>query len=740
MEKASGQRIGRYQIVEKIGHGPMGSVYKAFDPMIKRHLAIKTIALDSAPDSEAYRSFLERFYDEARTAGNLTHPNIITIYDVGEEGGIPYLAFEHIEGELLSKLIQQKATFSREGAILVIGQVAAALDYAHSKSALHRNLNPDNILIYHHNRVKVMDFGITTLGEADSTMGSSGLRWSKYVAPERALGRDVGRLSDNYSLAAIAFGLFTGQQPFQPEQAALFLGGGGAAAEADLVSAIGSQGFRVDAWRESFVTALDSDPQRRFATAGELVQSIWDAQKGVPESLESFMQSGLESGRLAFVRPQDGTPTIPARPARVAVSTPRPAVMPTVEHEMVPTMVLPPRPAPPLHSAQEDSSAGVGAIPEGTTVLPPRRAAPPPPPPPRPAPPPQQPPLQPPPPSPQKIPVQPPPVAPAAITAKKPMAGTRTFMILTVVLLIVGLLAGGYYLLTRPSPQPRVVQPEPQPGPKSTVPPQTQPRPTAATGSFELHTTPEGATVYINGEAAGQTPVTRSGLSAGTYSLRFEMKGYEPVEEVRQMLVDPNGPQVVQVALQQVPPMETLATLKVYSTPPGATILLDGRNLGKTPKSLTKLRPGQHVLELSLDGYIKWASQVTARAGKSGEVNAALQTAHPEPVKQAAPPPEPPPETGPFALSPAIKFDRKPISGEQPALPKSAARLSGSVLVKIVVSENGSVERIDINESGGSELDHIVMDCVRKWKFKPAIRDGRPVSIYFLYRFTFRSS
>src|SRR4051794_10428600 len=123
--------IGRYQVQESIGYGAMGAVYKAFDPLIKRTLAIKTIRLDIPRQSPQYKNFIERFYHEARISGTLSHPNIVTLFDIGEEGGLPYLAMEFVEGETISSIIERGLRFKPEKVIGLVSQVASAIDYAH---------------------------------------------------------------------------------------------------------------------------------------------------------------------------------------------------------------------------------------------------------------------------------------------------------------------------------------------------------------------------------------------------------------------------------------------------------------------------------------------------------------------------------------------------------------------------------------------------------------------------------
>jgi serine/threonine-protein kinase len=154
-------KVGRYTIVEAIGFGAMGAVYKAFDPLIKRTIAIKTIRLDIPPQSPHYRTFIERFYHEARISGTLSHPNIVTLFDIGEtEDKVPFLAMEYVEGETVSDVLNEGRRFRPEQVIGLVSQMAAAIDYAHAKGVIHRDIKPSNLIVHEGEKVKVTDFGI----------------------------------------------------------------------------------------------------------------------------------------------------------------------------------------------------------------------------------------------------------------------------------------------------------------------------------------------------------------------------------------------------------------------------------------------------------------------------------------------------------------------------------------------------------------------------------------------------
>src|SRR4249920_3632883 len=178
--------IGRYKVLESLGFGAMGAVYKAYDPVIKRYLAIKTIRLDIPRQSPQYRSFIDRFYHEARISGTLSHPNIVTLFDIGEEGGIPYLAMEFVDGKTVADLVESGHRFKPEKVIGLASQIASAIDYAHSKGVIHRDIKPSNLILFEGDRVKVTDFGIAKLVDAEMTQSGTLLGTPSYMSPEQA--------------------------------------------------------------------------------------------------------------------------------------------------------------------------------------------------------------------------------------------------------------------------------------------------------------------------------------------------------------------------------------------------------------------------------------------------------------------------------------------------------------------------------------------------------------------------
>src|SRR5215510_16401211 len=156
-------RIGRYRIVRELGRGAMGVVYHAIDPHIGRPVAIKTIELNTIRKPEEQERLRERLVREARSAGILSHPGIVTIYDVDQQGDLAYIAMEYVDGPTLDQLLSEENAMEPEKMFSVLAQTAAALDYAHQKGIVHRDIKPANIMIAAGNTAKITDFGIAKI-------------------------------------------------------------------------------------------------------------------------------------------------------------------------------------------------------------------------------------------------------------------------------------------------------------------------------------------------------------------------------------------------------------------------------------------------------------------------------------------------------------------------------------------------------------------------------------------------
>src|SRR5437762_12954085 len=267
------QTIGRYQVLDSIGYGAMGAVYKAFDPLIKRTLAIKTIRLDIPRQSPQYRSFIDRFYHEARISGTLSHPNIVTLFDIGEEGGLPYLAMEYVEGETIASILAKGLRFKPEKVIGLVSQVASAIDYAHTKGVIHRDIKPSNLILFDTDRVKVTDFGIAKLVDAELTQSGTLLGTPSYMSPEQAMGDKLDGRSDIFSLGVCAFEMLSGEQPFPGTNVTSILY---KLVHVDPIEPANLEmnGLVPQKWHEVFGKVLAKRPDDRYQTATDFVQDL----------------------------------------------------------------------------------------------------------------------------------------------------------------------------------------------------------------------------------------------------------------------------------------------------------------------------------------------------------------------------------------------------------------------------------------------------------------------------------
>ncbi len=211
--------IGRYRILGELGRGAMGVVYRAQDPTIGRAVAIKTIRLADLSDTAERSRLRDRLFREAQSAGILSHPGIVVVYDVGEDGDVTYIAMEFVNGPTLEKLLEAPEPPTPQNVLSVLRQTAAALDYAHKKGIVHRDIKPANIMIDGDATVKITDFGIAKIS-ASQQLTQTGLVMGtpNYMSPEQVQGKPVDGKADQFALAVVAYEMLTGEKPFTGEQ------------------------------------------------------------------------------------------------------------------------------------------------------------------------------------------------------------------------------------------------------------------------------------------------------------------------------------------------------------------------------------------------------------------------------------------------------------------------------------------------------------------------------------------
>ncbi len=210
--------IGKYKLVRVIGEGGMGQVYEAIDPVIGRRVAIKTISLSVATDAETRA----RFFREAQAAGQLSHPNLITIHDIGDQDGTPYIVMEFLEGMDLNRKIRQER-LSYDAKIQIMIDVCEGLSFAHGNEIVHRDIKPANIFITSNGRAKILDFGLARGALSDVTQTGKIVGTPNYMSPEQIRGDDVDHRSDIFATGVVFYELLSGRKAFEGDSVATTL-------------------------------------------------------------------------------------------------------------------------------------------------------------------------------------------------------------------------------------------------------------------------------------------------------------------------------------------------------------------------------------------------------------------------------------------------------------------------------------------------------------------------------------
>jgi predicted Ser/Thr protein kinase len=272
---AGTDRIGRYLITRELGRGAMGVVYEAVDPLIRRDVAIKVIHLESLADKSEAGFLRERLFREAHSAGQLLHPGIVIIFDVGQEGDLAFIAMERVDGLSLERVLASGRKFDRREMLDVLRQTAIALDYAHKKGIVHCDVKPGNIILGNSGTVKLTDFGIAKIASTQYQTRTGLLMGTpSYMSPEQIEQRALDGRSDQFSLAVVAFRLLTGRMPFEADSIAGMAYAIVHAARPSARKANPEVAARLD---EVLSRGLDQLPGRRFQSCTQLVTALEEA-------------------------------------------------------------------------------------------------------------------------------------------------------------------------------------------------------------------------------------------------------------------------------------------------------------------------------------------------------------------------------------------------------------------------------------------------------------------------------
>jgi serine/threonine-protein kinase len=265
--------IGRYRIQGLLGAGAMGEVYRAHDPSIDRPVAIKVLRPELITGSGA-EQLLARFRREARAAGRRFHPNIVAIWDFGEQDGIPFLVMELIEGKSLDEILKASGLLAADRSIRIMTQVLNALGFAHESGIIHRDVKPSNIMVLQQDQIKVADFGIARIDASDFTIVGDLLGTPAYMAPEQLSGGPVDHRSDLFATGVILFELLTGVKPFRGKSITEVM---------SFMERRGPEDLRVlnpalpESLKRVLGKALAFDPSARYGAAAEFSAALQEA-------------------------------------------------------------------------------------------------------------------------------------------------------------------------------------------------------------------------------------------------------------------------------------------------------------------------------------------------------------------------------------------------------------------------------------------------------------------------------
>jgi eukaryotic-like serine/threonine-protein kinase len=322
--------LSRYTVEKTLGRGGMATVELARDEQLGRRVAVKRLFASLAADDV----FQTRFLREARMAAALSHPNLVAVYDVGEEDGLPYIVMEYVEGETLADLMARTGAIDPDRAVDLLLQICAGLEHAHAAGLVHRDIKPQNLLVGRNGVAKIADFGIArTLQATKLTLTGTVLGTASYLAPEQAAGEPVTAAADIYSLGAVAYELLAGWPPYRVESIV------------DLATAQQKPPPPLDgvpaALNAVIQRSLAADPEARPSAAGfarELTQSapettptevLAPARRTIRISHRALLASaalvatGIAAGALAFAYSDSGGDSPPPTPTRRADVVPR---------------------------------------------------------------------------------------------------------------------------------------------------------------------------------------------------------------------------------------------------------------------------------------------------------------------------------------------------------------------------------------------------------------------------------
>jgi serine/threonine-protein kinase len=560
------QKLGRYEIIEELGRGAMGVIYKAKDPVIGRYVAIKTIRLGDFTDSTHVAELHSRLMREAQSAGVLSHPNIITIFDVGEEAGLAYFAMELVEGATLEHIVEGEQRLDESAIVSIARQTADALGFAHQRGIVHRDIKPANIMLTQHGRVKVADFGIAKVGSTKMTQTGMLLGSPSYMAPEHFLGQPLDGRSDIFALGILLYELITGQPPFAAENLGTLSykivhedplppiklkPGMNPRLNALVVKALARDPAARFQTADEMCTALDALDIPRVGTKTERIEPLLVRTVAVPLPTKKRRRVGLwlliflllltgATAGVAIVYPEEFKETF--RHAKQKLQPWIDRVRHTASgQQSEPQTPVPETPVTPPPSVSETASSGADqAKPSETTS------------------------------SSAETPAEQPGV-PTAAPVEPPITGSENS-------------SSG----SNVTPAPAISKTNPAPSSAAA----------SSSGVIQVVSTPPGAEIVFDDQQnkAWTTPFTFQSVSKGRHTFEIRRSGYVP--ERRILVLLGNEIQKVSVVLTM-----SAGLLKVTTAPGGASIYVDGELKREVTPASLKIPAGARRILLRKEGY-----------------------------------------------------------------------------------------------------------------------------------------
>ncbi len=597
------EKLGKYEIVEKIGVGGFGTVYRGRDPFIKRTVAVKTCQSD---DDEIKK----RFFREAELSGNLHHRNITTIYDFGVQDGIPYIVQEYLTGEDLDKMIKRGDVIPLARKLEILMDICEGLGYAHAAGIIHRDIKPSNIRILQDGAVKIMDFGIAKSFQSESNLTQTGitLGTAAYLAPEQIRGEAVDPRTDIFSLGVLAYELLTGQKPFRGEHISTVL----FKILNEKPDPVSKQSPDIPPSVDRAVEkSIEKSPPNRYESVAEFKRDLAAIVKQIPAAGAAAGElTGATAIRPALVESPAARPLPPVESAGAGITPPSGALA---------RSPLPPDATP--SGARRNVSLELMDFrdPNAVEEAAPAAAA----------------------------------AGAAPVAAAPAPAGTSHGKIFGIVVALLVLGGGAYwYFAMRPEATPPPVaarpparrapasppaaaekKPEPKAESKAESKPASPPaksekkQETAAAKASEpaaprklpvsFSTTPS-ATLYVDGQAMGETvPRKTLKLEEGKHTLRFELEDGTTFEQAFEV-----GRDQQDSYFHQFP----IGSILVTAGPEwkGAKVLVDSKLRGRIPLSgVLMTSPGTHEVAVIADGIPPVLRNIKVEANHREEVHIA---------------------------------------------------------------------------------------------------------------------